>query len=345
MKPRTLKHTFLGAAVGLIASYATLCAQPVPIIYDTDMGNDVDDVLALGVAHNLEKRGAAKLLAVTLTKDSPKAAPFTDAINHFYGRPDIPIGVVKGGMTPEDGKFLILANKPEQYPHKIKTREEAQDALKLLRKTLASQPDGSVTLIQVGFFTNFCRLLDTPGDEFSPLNGKDLVKQKVKILSVMAGAFQSIHDNNRYIEYNVKIDIPSAQKLAKEWPTDILWSGFEIGIAAAYPHQSIERDFNYVPNHPIKDAYYLYNPPPHDRPNWDLTSVLVAVHPDRGYFDFSKRGRVVIDDDGFTRFQPSKDDKGRDRFLIMNEVQTARVREALVQLCVEPPAGFKAPKP
>ena len=32
-------------------------APPVPLIYDTDIGNDVDDALALGVIHALESRG------------------------------------------------------------------------------------------------------------------------------------------------------------------------------------------------------------------------------------------------------------------------------------------------
>jgi hypothetical protein len=39
----------------------------VRVIFDTDMGNDVDDALALGILHALETRGEAKLLAVTIT--------------------------------------------------------------------------------------------------------------------------------------------------------------------------------------------------------------------------------------------------------------------------------------
>jgi hypothetical protein len=318
-------------------SVAFVRAEPVPIIFDTDMGNDVDDAMALAMIHNLEKRGACKLLAVTVTKDHPKAASYIDALNTFYGQPDIPIGVVKDGPTKDEGRYLKATDDEKKYPRDLKSGADAPDALVLLRKTLAAQPDQSVTLIQVGFFTNFARLLDTPADEHSSLNGRDLVAKKVKALSIMAGAFQTIEGhNNHYIEYNVKFDIPAAQKLAKEWPTSIIWSGFEIGIAAAYPHQSIERDFNYTPNHPVKDSYYLYNPPPHDRPTWDLTSVLAAVYPDRGYFSLSVPGNVTVGDDGFTRFM--KKEKGRDQFLIMDPVQTARVREACVQLTAEPPA-------
>ena len=65
---------------------------PVRMIFDTDMGNDVDDALALAVIHELADRSEVELLAVTLSKDNPWAAPYIDAVNTFYGRPDVPIG-------------------------------------------------------------------------------------------------------------------------------------------------------------------------------------------------------------------------------------------------------------
>jgi purine nucleosidase len=137
------------------------------------------------------------------------------------------------------------------------------------------------------------------------------------------------------LEYNVVQDLPASKKLVQNWPTPIVWSGFEIGIAVPYPAVSIERDFGYVPHHPAAEAYCLYNPPPHERPTWDLTSVLYAVRPDRGYFGLSSRGQVTVEENGFTRFTPEP--QGRDRFLTLNDVQAARVKEALVQLASQPP--------
>ena len=49
-------------------------AEPVKLIFDTDMGNDVDDLMALCMIHQLQKRGTVELLAVTVTKDHPQAA-------------------------------------------------------------------------------------------------------------------------------------------------------------------------------------------------------------------------------------------------------------------------------
>ena len=45
----------------------------------------------------------------------------------------------------------------------------------------------------------------------------------------------------------MKIDIAAAEALVRDWPTPIVFSGFEIGIAVPYPAASIEQDFAYVP--------------------------------------------------------------------------------------------------
>jgi hypothetical protein len=76
---------------------------------------------------------------------------------------------------------------------------------------------------------------------------------------------------------------------------------------------------------------------PYDRPSWDLTSVLYAVRPERGYFNLSPPGSIRVDADGITRFTPGE--KGKHRFLVLTEEQRVRVTEALVQLASEPPGN------
>ncbi len=314
---------------------------PVPLIFDTDMGNDCDDVLALGVIHALQSRGECKLLAVTITKDNDLAAPFTDVVNTFYGRGDIPIGVCRSGATPETGKYNVIAQRAEEFPHDLKSGKDAPAAVTVLRTALASQADGSVVIAQVGFSTNLANLLKSQPDDISPLTGSELVAQKVRLLSIMAGAFTQIPGENGQLfdhkEYNVVQDLPSAKSLCQDWPTPIVWSGFEIGLNLTYPHESILQDYNYVAHHPLSEAYILYIPPPHDRPTWDLTSVLFAIRPDRGYFDVSPAGRVTVAADGLTSF--TANEHGRDRYLVLTEEQKGRVREALVQLSSQPPTA------
>ncbi len=312
--------------------------QPVRLIYDTDIGNDVDDALALGVIHALESRGECELLAVTITKDHPLSAAYVDAVNTFYGRPDIPIGVVHSGATPEPSKFTVLAETKDggepRYPHDLRSGDDAPEAHVLMRRILAAQPDHSVAIAQVGFSTNVARLLDSGPDEHSELNGVDLVAKKVALLSVMAGAFAPI-DGKEHIEYNVVKDIPAAQALAEKCPVPIVYSGFEIGISILYPAASIEQDYNYVEHHPLAEAYQLYMPTPHERPTWDLTSVLFAVRPGRGYFGLSPAGKATVTEAGKTEFAQAED--GNHFYLTVDEIQIARVREALALLSSEPP--------
>jgi inosine-uridine nucleoside N-ribohydrolase len=322
--------------VALLLTSLVRAAEPVPLLFDTDMGNDIDDALALAVIHSLEQRGECRLLGVTLTKDNPWAAPFVDVVNTFYGRGEIPIGVVRNGKTPEDGNYIrVIAEKKAPggaplYPHDLTDGRSAPEAVPLLRKLLASQADHSVVMVQVGFSTNLARLLESPADAASPLRGGELVARKVRLLSIMGGAFPPL-----LAEYNIKIDLAASTRLLSEWPTDIVASGFEIGEAVLYPAASIERDFNYVEHHPVADAYRAYEKMPYDRPSWDLTAVLYAVRPDRGYFNLSPRGAIRADTGGFTRFTPDKN--GKHRFLILTEEQRVRVREALVQLASQPP--------
>lgn len=327
----------------LVLSLLSLKADPLKLIFDTDMGNDIDDAMALAMIHALQDKGEVELLAVTSTKDHPLSAAYIDALNTFYGRPDIPVGAVRNGVTKEQGRYLGTMERKNGedglvYPRDLKSGKEAMEAVALLRKTLAAQPDGSVSIAQVGFFTNLVRLVESKTDEYSPLSGEDLIKKKVKQLGVMAGAFTEINGNKRYLEYNVKMDIPSAQALAEKWPGKIIWSGFEIGIAARYPWGSIVNDYNYITNHPIKEGYLTYCKRGEHRPTWDLTTVLQMVYPERGYFTLSEAGTVTVEKDSFTRHQVGK---GQHQIIRMNEQQAARVKEAFVQLCSFPPAGLR----
>jgi inosine-uridine nucleoside N-ribohydrolase len=310
---------------------------PVRLIFDTDVGNDIDDALALGVIHALQSRHECRLLAVTINKDEPSCAPFVDLVNTFYGRADIPIGVVRGGKTPEASRYTgpvveARENGQPRYPRDLASGRDAPDAVHVLRETLAGQPDQSVVIVAVGFSTNLARLLDSPADEHVKQTGVDLVATKCRLLSMMAGQFAG---NPRRPEYNVVTDLPSASAVFTRWPTPIVASGFEIGEAVLFPGRSIESDFGYVDHHPLCDAYRAYERMPYDRPTWDLTSVLYAVRPDRGYFGLSEPGVIEVDDKGVTSFRPRAD--GKHRYLTIDRQQIERTREALVLLASQPP--------
>jgi inosine-uridine nucleoside N-ribohydrolase len=313
----------------LLAAAALACAQP-PVIFDTDIGNDVDDALALALLHALESRGECRLVAVTITKDNPWAAPYIDLVNTFYRRAYIPIGMVKNGATPQDSPMIRVPAERRQtdgtlvYPRRLASGPEAPEAVALLRRVLAEEKDGSVIMVQVGFSTNLARLLDAPADV-------ELVRRKVKLLSMMAGNFAQPK-----AEYNVQQDATSAAKLFERWPTPIVASGFEIGDALLFPASAIEHGFAWAADHPVVDAYRNYKKMPYDRPTWDLTAALYAVRPDAGYFGLSAPGKITLDTAGRTQFRAESG--GRHRYLVLPEAQRLRALEALIQLATQPVA-------
>lgn len=312
--------------------------DPTLLIFDTDIGNDIDDALALSVIHALADRDECQLLAVTITKDHPDCAAFVDLVNTFYGRGDIPIGMVRDGKTPQESRFVsetVAATDGDgpRYPHDLKSGDDAPEAVSLMRKVLATAPDESVVMVVVGFSTNIARLLDSQADEYSDLSGEELVARKCRLLSIMAGTFGG--DRIDHKEYNVHIDLPAAKTIYERWPTPIVASGWEIGMDILYPSVSIEEDYNYVDHHPVAEAYTKYQTMPYDRATWDLTSVLYAVRPERGYFGLSKTGTIHVDDEALTKFE--EDPQGKHRFITVDEEQIARVREALIQLASQPP--------
>jgi inosine-uridine nucleoside N-ribohydrolase len=316
--------------IGLLCIGAPAFAdEPVRLILDTDMGNDVDDALALAMIHALENRNEVRLLAVTITKDNREAAIFVDLVNHFYGRPNVPIGVVRNGKTPQDAPMLTVPVKRRDargnfvYPRRLQDGSQVPEAVELLTRILNEQPDASVTMAQIGFSTNLARLVATPA-------GRALTARKVKALYLMAGNFQKAQ-----AEYNVFTDGPAFKELMKNWPTPMVFSGFEVGLVVTYPIESIRRDFAWATDHPVVEAYKVYVGKPEDHPNWDSTAVLDAIRPERGYFDLSRAGDVQLDDKNTTVFTP--DDNGKCRFLIVKQDQVSRVRELISTLVSEPP--------
>ena len=340
---KTLAYFFSCLALLVFANAAStsLVAQakePVNIIYDTDMGNDIDDVFALAMLNNLEKRGEINFLAVTITKDNKYAAPYCQMLDVFYHNPNVPIGVVKdSGVETFDGKFLrqTLEAKDENgdpmFPFFDLANDKTQyyDAVELLRKTLAEHEDGSVVIAQVGFSTNLARLLDSPGDKYSPLNGRELAAKKVKYLVAMAGNYVE-----HQLEYNVIKDVPSAQKVFSEWPTPIYVSGFEIGREIHMTADMMKNDYEYVKYHPVKEAFKYYRGSlDAEQCTWDLTTILFAARENRGYFDLSEPGEITVDDEGYTTFTPNE--KGNARYFKVNNEQIVRIREAFSWLCSE----------
>ena len=312
------------------------------VIFETDIGNDVDDALALDMLYKYVEWGQVDLLAVMINKDAPAPAEYMDIMNTWYGHTDIPVGIVRDGSDDPWGQYaqkVVDLKNEDGTPMFARSREsydDLPDAHILYRQILAKQPDASVVIATVGFSTNLARLLDTPADEYSPLTGKELVAKKVKLLSAMAGNISELEHH----EYNVVKDLPAAIKVFAEWPTEIVVSPFEVGRAIKYPGESIENDFTWAPKHPMVEAYKAYLPMPYDRPTWDLTSVLYAVEGD-SWFTMSEPGRIEITQEGSSVFTSSPD--GNVRYMKVDEAQSAAILARFKEVITSQPKARQQP--
>lgn len=270
--------------------------KPVSIIFDTDMGPDYDDIGAIAILHAMADKGECKILATMASNKSKYIAATLDVMNTYYNRPNLPIGVVRGEAVdmeaPQKWDSLIVAD----YPHDIKSNDDAEDALKLYRKILAAQPDKSVTIVTVGFLTNMANLLESQPDEYSKLSGRELVIKKVKNLVCMAACFNN--EMGSFKEFNVVKDAIASKKVFDNWPTSILFSGFEIGVKI---YTGLPIANSNLTHSPVKDVFKRSIPlDPNDRNgrnSWDETAVLVAVRGYQNYFSIIN-GKIISNIDG-----------------------------------------------
>lgn len=330
-----LKRLLLAIAVYCFFTSTVIAQkQPVSIIFDTDMGPDYDDVGAMAMLHAMADKGECRILATVASNRHPWVAADLNVLNTYFGRPDIPIGVVSGkclAIPAIQGWDSLLA---KMYPHKLSSNDEAENAVTLYRKLLAAADNHSVTIVTVGFFTNMANLLLSPGDQYSSLDGASLVNLKVKQLVSMAGRFDGQQENFR--EFNVKEDAAAAEIVFNRWPVPILFSGFEIGAAI---HTGLPVVHNAAIQHsPVKDVFARCIPmDPNDkngRMSWDETAVLVAVRGLRPWFK-AVSGQIISHPDGSNGWNPRGT---RDKYLV-RDMPVPAIEKILNELIMQQPTA------
>ncbi len=307
--------------VTLTTSTAT-CAdrpQPVKIILDTDVGSDCDDAGALAALHALADRGEAEILAVMVCNSGQFGPPCVDAINTYYGRPDLPIGAWKGGRFAEPSRYH--EGVARRFPTDLKTAADAADAVELYRKILTAAPDRSVVVVTVGTVNNLHHLL---------LNDTALVRRKVARAVIMGGDYPDGREPNFVKPPEAG---PSTKYVLENWPTPMLFSGASIGR----PILTGRRLFTETPeNNPVREAYRLYfRDQASDRPSWDQTAVLAAVRGASPYWEAVTGYTCEADAEGRNVWRENP--KETRHAYLAEKMPREQVARAIEDLMVQPP--------
>ena len=235
--------------------------HPKRVIFETDMSTDVDDVGALAVLHALADSGEAEILAISFNEVHPSAADAICAINTWYNRGNIPIGIYKSDLAdPDESSYLdTIAN----FPHNLPTTP-TPSSLELYLQVLDEQPDSSVTIISVGFLNNLHDLLKAD---------PDLITQKVTELVVMA---LLVDDPYNTVRHDL---IDKSEYVIRNWPTPLVISHYGESV------QTGARLAETPAENPVREAYYQrFNGQYKGRSSWDQLAVLYGVRGASDYF-------------------------------------------------------------
>ena len=295
-------RSFFALICLLLFSGFAWSAQPVKIIFDSDMGPDFDDVGAIAILHALAAKGECEILATLASDGYPTIAPTLEVFNRYFKKPNIPIGV----PGPDAPSFSCPNHWNDslvvKYLPKLKTNKDYLSATEVYRKVLASQKDNSVVIVTVGFISNLEALLKSGPDKNSPLSGKELVAKKVKKLVAMAGGFPE------GTEFNVNQHAKASMYAFQNWPTPILFSGFEIGVQIMTGNKVSTQG---TKGSPVQWAYEYclatYEKKPFlNRNSWDHTAVLCAIRNPEDYFYVIGNGTFVCNADGSNTWDADK---------------------------------------
>ncbi len=316
--------------------HASILAAPMPIVFDTDMDTDCDDAGALAVLHALADRGECEILATMVSASHPWSAPTVAAINAYYGRPNLPVGNLKGGGVNEPSRYT----KPvaAAFPSPIRSAADAADAVVLYRDLLAKQPDQSVVLVTVGYLRNLKNLLESPG-------GPELVRRKVKTYVCMGGNFVGTpaHDDLKLGNVNFQRDPESARYVVEHWPTPLVFVGREIGSVPSglTVGTSLAKT---PPSNPVRLAYeHYFGGALKNRHVADLVTVLYAVRGRRDYWDIHSGGSMDLQADmTFTwRDQPDRQQSYLLKKRINGQPNDRTIEAVLDELLLQPPRSGK----
>lgn len=296
-------------------AYAATAAPfvgPVNLIIDADWGQDGDDIGALAVAHRLCDLGEARIIAMANSFSQADGARGIAAINAFYGRPDIPVGL-GGAVAGDDNYRTVSAALPNSL-----AGVTPPTAVSVYRKALAGAPNGSVVWFVQGPMTILAAMVASAADEISPMTGVELMAAKLSKLVILGGVFP-----DGGAEYGFYSDVAATQVI-NSLPTllpsvPVFFSGYHFGLSvltnSGQPAWSAVK---------IMYGAFFATFGGTSRPSWGAMGVLYCVRGLSTYFTLSDPGTCTVAANGDNTWTESAN--GPHRYLIQSasnaEMQT-----------------------
>ena len=211
----------LAVCTFLLCGFAA-AQKPVPILFDTDIGDDIDDALALALAlqsPELDVRGVT-----TVIDDVELRTRLAWKELGIYGRRDIPLAT----GAPEPLLDKVWNNRSRQYEVLTAADEfppaARKHAAQLIIETLMSSAD-KITIVPVGPLTNIALAL----------KGEPRIKQKIERIVLMGGAFFPPR-----AEYNILRDRVAAEIVFRSG-VPITAVGLDVTMKCKLEGQDLER--------------------------------------------------------------------------------------------------------
>eukprot|EP00756_Hemistasia_phaeocysticola_P067366 Hpha_TRINITY_DN9913_c0_g1::TRINITY_DN9913_c0_g1_i1::g.140353::m.140353 len=306
---RAVLSVLLACAAGSAAD------GPQRLIVDTDMGFDVDDVVAVCLANSLHMNGKARLLAVVHNTGCALGIGGVSAINHFYGHDNVTLGAWKGKFGSDCnthfqgtyGQNQYLSHIIDGMGGPVKDSDGLQLGVDAYRKVLAAAPNASVNIASIGMPTNLADLLESGPDSHSPLSGYDLIEAKVHKIVFMDGGYNfGCAAGNIGPEYECHARAQAAVKMPPSVRLIISGKGEDPPI---YTASQLQRE--HPPNSPCREALkdWCCNPngeggAEEGRLSWDPIAVMIAALDVGSVFEkeVNVGTQITVDADGTEHF-------------------------------------------
>lgn len=278
------------------------------ILFDTDIGGDCDDVMALDVLLSAHKAGECELIGVTYSDRCPAGPGCARAILAQHGCKSIPVG---SRPADPEAKGCYAEAVVKAFPEWA--AGETPDSIALMRRLLASHD--KVTIVATGSIWNIAKLLQSGPDENSPLCGISLVKEKVEEFAVMGGNFShqngikpmpdAIREDGSLKgagEWNIRLDLEESRYFFENCPVPVTLSPYELGYRMITGKPMREHGERSLPD----SLSYTVHGSLSGRDSWDPCTAYYAVYGAAPYMYRTVTGNVTVDDGAVTDFFPGK---------------------------------------